>query len=67
LQEAERRIAWVLDHPHVSAWLKASLRAALPCDPVMVANDVEMLRELLRFRTDAIIESVLGSQSRQRS
>lgn len=60
LREAERQIAWALDHPHVSTWLKDALRAALLCDPVVVVNEVEMLRELLRFRMDAIIQNALG-------
>ena len=60
LREAERQIAWVLDHPHISAWLKDALRAALLCDPIVVVNEVEMLRELLRFRTNAIIQNALG-------
>ncbi len=56
VDEAERRIAWVLAHPGFSPWLKRALRAALAADPVDVCNDVEVLRELLRFRADAMID-----------
>jgi len=44
---ASARIAWVLAHPHMSEWLKAALRSALTVDPVVLQNDVEMLRHLL--------------------
>lgn len=63
LQEAERRISWVLDHPHVSAWLKDALRNALTCDPVVVLNDVEMLRELLRLRTEILVDQACGQHA----
>ena len=52
IAEAERRIAWVLAHPGISPWLKHALRAALACDPVVASNDVDLLRELVRTRTD---------------
>ena len=61
LREAERRIAWALDHPGASAWLKDALRAALVRDPVEVMNDVEMLRELLRLRTELVVQRALGT------
>lgn len=59
LMEAERRITWVLENPRISTWLKDALRAAVMCDPIDVMNDVEMLRELLRFRTEAIVQKAL--------
>jgi hypothetical protein len=40
----------VLDDPETSDWLRAALQAALQCDVVRVANDVEMLRSLLHRR-----------------
>ena len=57
--EAERRIDWVLAHPGVTPWVKDALRAALPCDPIVALNDVEMLRELLRSRAEAIVDRCL--------
>lgn len=59
MEEVERRIVWVLGHPHVSPWLKDALRAAVLGDPVAVANDAEMLRDLLRFRMEAIVQASL--------
>ena len=56
MAEAERRIAWALAHSAVSPWLKDALRAAVACDPIVASNDVEMLRELLRARTDAVVD-----------
>ena len=40
----------VLDDPQTSDWLRAALQAALKCDAVRVANDVEMLRSVLHRR-----------------
>ena len=40
----------VLNDPESSEWLREALRAALRCDPVRVANDVEVLRTLLHRR-----------------
>lgn len=51
--DLDRRIAWVLEHPHTSDWLKGALRAALDTDPIAVANDVELLKHLLIPRASA--------------
>jgi hypothetical protein len=40
----------VLNDPETSAWLREALRAALKCDPVRAANDVEVLRAVLHRR-----------------
>jgi hypothetical protein len=40
----------VLDDPETSDWLRAALQAALKCDAVRVANDVELLRAVLHRR-----------------
>ena len=52
---AKARIAWALDHPGISDWLKAALRTANDLDPVAVENDVEMLRFLITGRATAEI------------
>lgn len=49
----DRRIAWVLSHPGTSLWLRTALQAALEEDPMAIANDVEMLRQLLLPRSTA--------------
>ena len=53
LAATEARIAWVLDHPAMSPWLKEALRAAVRSDPVASANDAEILRHLLQHRAQA--------------
>ena len=61
LAVAEARIAWVLDHPHMSDWLKQVLRTANTVDPITMQNDVEMLKYLLIPHAQARIELALSS------
>ncbi|WP_353204985.1 hypothetical protein [Sphingomonas sp.] len=63
LAAADARIAWVLDHPHMSDWLKQALRAAEGGDPVALQNDVEMIRHLLLPRCQAQIDLALATAS----
>ncbi len=56
LAVADARIAWVLEHPHMSDWLKQALRTADGLDPIGLQNDVEMLRHLIVPRSQAQIE-----------
>lgn len=56
LAMADARIEWVLDHPHMSDWLKQALRAAGGLRPMAMQNDIEMLRHLLGPRVEAQIE-----------
>lgn len=61
---AKARIAWVLDHPDMSDWLKQALRSAMLLDPVAVQNDIEMLRHLMALRASAEVEiAVSGGAS----
>ncbi len=55
LLNAERRIAHALVHPALSDWLKQTLHTALDRDPVMLANDLELLGHLLRPWSEARI------------
>lgn len=48
LERNEQRIAWALEHPDISTWLKDALRGARERDPVEVLNDLEILVVLLR-------------------
>lgn len=57
---AEARIAWALDHPHVSAWLKTTLRSTCGLDPIAVQNDIELLRHLICGRAQSEIEMALS-------
>jgi hypothetical protein len=42
------QIAFVLEHPGMSDWLKETLRGALLRDPLATLNDLEILTDLLR-------------------
>lgn len=53
---AQTRISWVLDHPHMSEWLKQALRSAHGRDPVALQNDVELLRHLIGPRSQAQLQ-----------
>lgn len=55
LDDADQRIGCVLEHPGMSGWLKGALRSALDGDPVHTLNDLEILKLLLRARTDALL------------
>lgn len=63
IAEAETRIAWVLNHPDMSDWLKQALRTAVDVDPVGLQNDVELLRHLVTPRALAQIEMALSTCS----
>lgn len=49
----ERRIRRALAHPAFSNWLKNALRTALECNPLILANDLELLGHLLRPWSEA--------------
>ena len=61
LATADARIAWVLEHPHMSDWLKQALRTAAGLDPIALQNDVEMLKHLVVTKAHAQIEAAMGS------
>ena len=46
------RIAWVLNNPQMSDWLKDAVRTALERDPADLLSDLEMLEILLRPRAE---------------
>jgi hypothetical protein len=60
LPEAEQRIAWVFAHPGFSDWLKDALRNSLSREPLDVANDLELLGQLLRPWAKARLDQLLG-------
>ena len=63
LAAAEDRIAWVLEHPQMSDWLKQALRSADEADPVVLQNDLEMIRHLLLPRCQAQIDLAVATAS----
>jgi hypothetical protein len=58
---AEARIAWVLDHPHTSEWLKNAIRTADGLEPAALQNDVEVLKHLVQLLAHAHMEISLRS------
>jgi hypothetical protein len=63
LAVADARIAWVLEYPHMSAWLKQALRSADGLDPIGLQNDVERLGHLIVTRSQARIEIAMALAS----
>jgi hypothetical protein len=55
------RIAWVLDQPHISDWLKQALRMADGHDPIMIQNEIEMLTALLLPRSALEVQITKGA------
>lgn len=62
--EAEAHIAFILEQPGISDWLKRALREALPRDPITVINDLEILNLVLRQRSEALVSSMIEADSR---
>lgn len=49
----------ILSSPDVSDWLKQALRGSLTRDPVDVANEAELLAQVLSSRAKLILEEAL--------
>lgn len=52
----DERIAWVLENPGMSVWLKSALKSALVQDPVTLSNDLEILTHLIGPRVNALMQ-----------
>jgi len=64
VRQAEQNVAWILAHPAFSDWLKETLRSAMTCDPLQVANDLELLNHVVRAWSLARIDSgLLGARA----
>ncbi len=61
LEKADANVIWVLDHPEMSPWIKDALRAALVADPITVANEVEVLRQVIVPRSNALVRKALDT------
>lgn len=57
LASVEAWIAWALESDSTSEWLRAALRGAIEGDPVVVANDAEVLRYLLQIRAQSLVRN----------
>lgn len=51
----DEQIAFILDHPAMSDWLKRALATALDRSPTEVLNDLEILNQVLRRRADLVL------------
>jgi hypothetical protein len=58
--ESDAHIAFILEHPGMSDWLKTALQEALPRDPIAVLNDLEILNVVLRKRSEALIAGMFA-------
>jgi len=47
----------ILGDPAASFWIKAALRSALSRDPVDVANDADLLAQVLELRCRSILKN----------
>lgn len=64
VRQAEQNVAWILAHPAFSDWLKETLRRAMTCDPLQVANDLELLNHVVRAWSLARIDAdLLGARA----
>ena len=55
--EHDAHIVWLLKHPGVSDWLKAALRSARECDPIVLNTDLQLLSFVLGRWVEAQIKS----------
>lgn len=58
--EADEHIAFILEHPGMSGWLKTALQEALPRDPIALLNDLEILNLVLRKRSEVLIAGMFA-------
>lgn len=51
--------------PALSEWLKSALRSALDCDPIVVANEADVLRSVLmrRIADEGRLDPMTGAAS----
>lgn len=59
----DEQIAFVLNHPGMSDWLKRTLAAALDCPPTEVLNDLEILSRLIRRRSELLLARAYPASS----
>jgi len=57
--EHDAHIVWLLEHPGASDWLKAALRSARECDPIVLNTDLQLLSFVLGRWVEAQIKSAL--------
>ena len=59
--EVDEQIAFVMDHPDMSGWIKQALGGALLCPPNQVLNDLEILTRILRRRSELMMGDAGGA------
>lgn len=63
LAEIDERIAWILDHPDMSGWLKSALKTALSQEPLGLRNDLQILVGLIVSREAALSREAVQDRS----
>lgn len=64
LEMIDARIHWVLEHPDMSPWLKSALRSALGENPINLANDLQILANLIAARSSLLMSQSAGNDSK---
>lgn len=54
----EAQLAFVLQHPGMSDWIKRALLDAVNRPPIEVLNDLEILNRILRSRAEVMLSGV---------
>ncbi|MDH6257548.1 hypothetical protein [Bradyrhizobium sp. BR13661] len=57
LKRAMEDIAWILNNPATSPWLRRAIVGATQNDPISVLNDLEILKDVLVRWANANIET----------
>ncbi len=64
LAMAEARIAWALNHPHLSDWFKAALRTTAGLDQIAIQKEIELLGQLIAQRVICASIPVISTRDR---
>ena len=59
----DEQISFVLAHPGMSVWLKNALSTALDRDPIAILNELEVLTQILRTRSELLIAENSASET----
>ena len=57
LTAIDEQITFVVGHPDMSEWLKHTLNTALGRPPTALLNDLEILNQILRRRSELLLSN----------
>lgn len=63
LEEIDERVAWILDHPDMSDWLKSALKTAFVEEPMGLRNDLQILVGIILSREAALTREATQNQA----